>query len=301
MPFFSIIIPTYNRASLVPIAVQSVLNQTFSDFEIFVIDDGSTDNTKEVLAQFESDSRFKYIFQENAQESAARNHGLRLAQGKYACFLDSDDYFLPNHLEILKRKIDELNEPVAVVHTLATRVYADGKEKKQVITKYENIHPVYNIFLNELLIHSACVHRDITAKHIFRTDIFAGEDSEFFYRVALEYPINTIEEYTVVYVMHKGSGEHFYNSSSRYYFNRIRYLTTVSSNEEIKNVFPKNSFEKRISNNYFWFGNALFKEGKKKEAFGAVFSAIKVYPSNLMRRFTYSELLRFTFRSAAKN
>jgi glycosyltransferase involved in cell wall biosynthesis len=99
MPVFSIIIPTYNRAEKVRRALKSVANQTFADFEVLVMDDGSTDHTSEVVKSF-SDFRIKYEWAKNFGGPAApRNRGLRLAQGEYIAFLDSDDWWMPQKLE----------------------------------------------------------------------------------------------------------------------------------------------------------------------------------------------------------
>ena len=86
---FSIIIPTYNRAAFLPKAIESVLAQTYTDWELIVVDDGSTDNTREVVAQY-NDERIIYIYQENAERSAARNNGISQAKGDFICFMDSD-------------------------------------------------------------------------------------------------------------------------------------------------------------------------------------------------------------------
>ncbi|MFM7681211.1 MAG: glycosyltransferase family 2 protein, partial [Bacteroidota bacterium] len=105
--FFSIIIPTYNRANLLPETIRSVQNQTFEDWECIVVDDGSTDNTNQVVEEIiKLDSRIKYVFQENAERSAARNNGIRNSYGEYICFLDSDDHFLSDHLHQLKNIIE---------------------------------------------------------------------------------------------------------------------------------------------------------------------------------------------------
>jgi len=98
MPYFTIVIPSYNRGHIVGRAIESVLNQSYSDFEIIVVDDGSTDNTKEVVCQY-MDSRIHYFFQENSGVSAARNTGSKLAKGDYLVFLDSDDYVNDNWLK----------------------------------------------------------------------------------------------------------------------------------------------------------------------------------------------------------
>ena len=107
MPFYSVIIPTYNRAKLISEAIKSVLEQTFKDWELIIVDDGSTDNTKETVQKF-YDERIKYHYQENQERSAARNTGIDLATGDYLCFLDSDDYYLENHLQSFKKVIDKL-------------------------------------------------------------------------------------------------------------------------------------------------------------------------------------------------
>lgn len=97
----SIIIPTYNRVDYIEQTVQSALAQDFEDFEIIVIDDGSTDNTRELLAQFETFPNFHYVFQENNGRSSARNHGIRISKGAWLMFLDSDDTLPSNSLSTL--------------------------------------------------------------------------------------------------------------------------------------------------------------------------------------------------------
>jgi glycosyltransferase involved in cell wall biosynthesis len=92
----SIIIPVYNRPSIIERAIQSVINQTYEDWELIIVDDGSTDNTPQVVAPFLEDKRIKYISQENAGVSKARNLGVHHAKYDYVLFLDSDDQFYSN-------------------------------------------------------------------------------------------------------------------------------------------------------------------------------------------------------------
>ena len=99
MTYFSIIIPSYNRAPIINRAIQGVLDQTFEDFEIVIVDDGSTDNTKEILQEYTGDTRIKYIYQTNAGVCAARNTGAKEAKGDYLIFLDSDDTVEESWLE----------------------------------------------------------------------------------------------------------------------------------------------------------------------------------------------------------
>jgi len=106
-PFFSVVIPTYNRADDVCAAVKSVLNQTDTDFEILVVDDAGTDNTAQKLAEI-NDKRLTYLKQpKNAGAKAARNRGIREAKGQWLCLLDSDDEWLPNRLKNLREMIQK--------------------------------------------------------------------------------------------------------------------------------------------------------------------------------------------------
>ena len=98
-PKVSVIIPTYNCAHFLPDAIQSVLDQSFQDFELIVVDDGSTDNTEEVVRSF-SDTRLTYIRQVHQERSAARNTGIQASGGEYVTFLDSDDRYLPGKLSL---------------------------------------------------------------------------------------------------------------------------------------------------------------------------------------------------------
>ncbi len=113
-PFFSIIIPTYNRAHMLPKAIDSVLAQSFQGFEIIVVDDGSTDDTEEVIKPYLSDVRINLILKANGGVSAARNLGASRAQGSYLVFLDSDDLFKREYLNEVSKQIDQNPDVVFV-------------------------------------------------------------------------------------------------------------------------------------------------------------------------------------------
>ena len=108
MPYFSVIIPTYNRAGLVGLAIDSVMSQEFQDFELVVVDDGSTDNTAEVLADYAQRyaGRITILRQENKGPGAARNLAMRQAGGRYLALLDSDDIWFPWTLACYREAID---------------------------------------------------------------------------------------------------------------------------------------------------------------------------------------------------
>jgi glycosyltransferase involved in cell wall biosynthesis len=133
----SVIIPTYNRAKLITKTIDSVLAQTYTDYEIIVIDDGSTDDTLQVLQSYKD--KIRYIYQENAGVSAARNCGIEAAQGKWVAFLDSDDQWLPN-------KLSAQIEFVSRNHTKVcfTNVVIIGEKNRKTQTDAQRESKVFN-------------------------------------------------------------------------------------------------------------------------------------------------------------
>jgi glycosyltransferase involved in cell wall biosynthesis len=123
-PRVSVIIPTYDRATCVSRAIDSVLSQTYRDFEIIVVDDGSSDNTQEVVTAYGAPVR--YVFQQNQGPGAARNQGIRVAAGAYLAFLDSDDVWMPAFLEKTVSALE--GHPEAGVVT--TGIYLGPEEQK---------------------------------------------------------------------------------------------------------------------------------------------------------------------------
>lgn len=108
MPFFSVIIPSFNRVEILPQTIETVLDQTFSDFELIVVDDGSTDGTSDLISEH-PDERIHYVYQKNAGVSTARNKGANISKGAYLVFLDSDDFVSKDwlndfYLEIIKQR-----------------------------------------------------------------------------------------------------------------------------------------------------------------------------------------------------
>lgn len=120
MPFFSIIIPTYNRFHILGRAILSAISQTFTDFELIIIDDGSTDDTQSLINSF-SDNRINSIYKNNGGVSAARNYGVTHANGHYLVFLDSDDTLYPDALEVIYQSAHLNDFPSIVFSDLETR------------------------------------------------------------------------------------------------------------------------------------------------------------------------------------
>ncbi len=169
-PFFSIIIPTYNRAHFIGATLDSVQAQRFRDFEVLVVDDGSTDNTAAVLAtRVAQDPQVHYLPKQNAERGAARNYGLARATGTYVLFLDSDDRFHPDHLATLHRKIEELGQP----NFIATKFDFDRDgvlANSDTATLAEGWYGLDTFVSGNALACNICVRRQNPALHRFEED-----------------------------------------------------------------------------------------------------------------------------------
>ncbi|MEA5496175.1 glycosyltransferase family A protein [Limnoraphis robusta] len=124
LPRISVVIPAYNCDRYVAQAVESVLHQTYSSVEIIVIDDGSQDNTRQVLQPYSA--QIRYVYQDNQGVSVARNHGIHLAQGEFVAFLDADDVFLPDKLAV-QLAVFEANPKLGIVHSGWRRINQQGE------------------------------------------------------------------------------------------------------------------------------------------------------------------------------
>lgn len=145
LPRVSIIIPTYNRADFLPESVGSVLAQTFRNFEILIVDDGSTDNTREILKSYLSDVRIKYFYQENQGQSVARNLALKHARGEFICFLDSDNAWFPEKLSEQLSIMDSHPE-IDIVYGDAVTIDEFGNEiSRQNMKRYSGLIAKYMV------------------------------------------------------------------------------------------------------------------------------------------------------------
>ncbi len=197
-PFFSVIIPTYNRLPFVRKAVESVLTQTWKDWELLVIDDGSTDGTPQWIRTL-TDPRVVYRWQENQGVSMARNTGLRLAKGEWVAFLDSDDRFTPRKLERVRAAIETYPD-IRVVHT-EERWYRQGRllnpKKKHQKPDGEVYHRAVQLCC--ISISTAVVHREVFDRvGVFDPALPACEDYDFWLRVTQRYPVKLIPEYLTI-------------------------------------------------------------------------------------------------------
>lgn len=128
-PLVSVVISTYNRSDYVGDTVESVINQTYPNIDLIVVDDGSTDGTGEIIRRF--GDKVRYVWQENAERASARNHGLRLAKGEFIAFLDSDDLWMPDKIEQAVKFL-RANPRFGLVYTDYVQIDGEGRELRVV-------------------------------------------------------------------------------------------------------------------------------------------------------------------------
>jgi glycosyltransferase involved in cell wall biosynthesis len=249
-PYFSIVIPTYNRAHLISKAIDSVIAQTFENWELIIVDDGSTDNTKELIASYqEEDSRVGYIYQQNAERSAARNKGIEKAKGHYICFLDSDDYYLNERLIGLFNHIHEEKEPKLFYYTAITYDHNGRlKERSERRRGDENIFE----FIVQAIIGTPQVvlSMKILALERFNTQWNFGEDMELWLRLArIEEPVLIESQATVVATEHEERSINIkkYNSG----MDQLNLFNSIFRKEHSGNEIDYRIKRRLVSNTYF--------------------------------------------------
>lgn len=224
----SVVIPTYNRANVLPRAIDSVLQQTIDDFEVIVVDDGSTDNTEKVVGEY-SDNRVKYISTEdNKGANVARNIGIKQATGEYISFLDSDDIFSNDNLRICLNTLEKTSDIYVGVFT-GYHVDVGSMNKFQVASPKVIRTP--NELGKKVLNESKSISIGGFSSLMFRRSVFkkiglldedlpSYQDLDFYLRVLQNHYLRGIDEPLYTYVRHE---EQISSNSNR----RIRGIRNI--------------------------------------------------------------------------
>ena len=185
----SIVVPMYNSINSIGRCLRSISSQTYTDIEMIVIDDGSTDNGNEVVSELSAkDQRIKYIRQNNRGASSARNHGIEVSKGEYICFVDSDDNILPDYIESLYSCMEFSNSDISVCgyqEVFTDRTVAHVLPKSEVERLTGKIHE--DMYLLRKFINSPCLklYKLHTIKEYdirFNVNMVTAEDQDFNYR-----------------------------------------------------------------------------------------------------------------------
>lgn len=235
-PFFSIIIPTYNRGYILPETVESIQKQSYTNWEVVIVDDGSTDNTASVVQSIQlADNRIRYVFQENAERSVARNNGATHSKGKYLLFLDSDDAFTPDHLEELYKLIQEHSNPVGMIFSNMFYLTDDGLEAVELPLMQAGKEFEY-MLLQPITPSRVCIHRDVFSVFRFDPQITIVEDLVLWVCIASQFPVYHLNKPTVLYRVHPDNSVDLSRNS---YSKRYKGLKRFFTHEDYRAVSSK--------------------------------------------------------------
>ncbi len=266
LPLVSIILPTYNCAAFLPHSIGTILSQTYNSYEIIVIDDGSTDNTKEVLYPFMQ--RIKYIRSEqNKGLPTARNIGIRPAQGKYIAFIDADDLWLPEKLQT-DIEYFETHPEVSMVYSKHINIDEkgddlDGNTKRQL--------PSGNIFTqlfsvqNFIITSSVVVRKEVfETTGLFDEQLFNCQDWDMWLRIAFHFKVAGIDKPLVKY-------RHNPYSLSKNRNNVLKYQKIIIDKiynkfKDKENGINEKLYKKRLASHYAKVGRYYLRIGDKNRA-----------------------------------
>ena len=221
-PLISIIIPAYNYARLLPRALDSVLGQMTADDELIVVNDGSVDDTAQVLSAYERQHPgLRVIHQENSGAAAARNHGVREARGRYALLLDADDELLAGALQVLHDVVHAQPE-VGMVLGGQIAVYPDGRERARAPTLVPTASPtelIRRYLLQKRISISHCCslfRRDLLLKRPYPESLRTGEDIAVFAYLLVSAPVAVVDRSLARIYKHADSLRHSRENEEEY-------------------------------------------------------------------------------------
>jgi len=270
----SVIIPTYNQADYICDAIKSVLNQTYEDFEIMVIDDGSTDNTKDVLTEY--NRKIRYLYQENQGAASARNLGIRESKAEYVAFLDSDDLWFPDKLAI---QMDVFNKKPDMGLVCSSCIEFDKDKEANYIIRPRNYRGCSfgDLFIeNFIQTSTAVVKREVFEKAgLFDEGLKVAEDYDMWLRIAKFYPIHFMKEPLVKYrVNQRGllkTQSYRINQEHIYIFKKYLQDNEIQISKSLR--------QQRLAKEYYKLGKINFYNSNIIEAKNNIAKAISISKS----------------------
>lgn len=274
MPKASVIIPTYNRADYICDTVRSVLEQTYRDFEVIVVDDGSTDDTLKRLEVFSN--KIKIVEQPNSERAVARNHGIKISSGEYVALLDSDDLWFPDKLEKQVKILDE-NHTVIMCYGQSLRIDDKSNYIKSAKRQLQGFSgSVFEKFLIRNFVVSATPlarRKSIESIEGFQTKFIPYEDWEFWARLSLQGDFHYINEPLASYRIHPQQSVKLASAK------KIEDATTAV----LESLFTLKNLSEELKNKSLGLANLRFAywyliAGDVKTAKEKLFKAASLYP-----------------------
>lgn len=277
----SIIIPCYNAEKFITETIQSVLNQTYTDWELIIIDDGSKDNSSKIVASFLSDPRISYFYQENTGVSIARNNGISKVNGKYIAFLDADDIWTDSNLE---EKINKLqNDEIDYVFSDKEHINEDSSSMN-IFSKGTDINLLHHFLLwdrtvipgpaSNLIVKKKCLDSGLRFDSKFST----AADQDFCFNLAAKYKGKIIAKPLFKYRI-------LANSMSRNIATMEKDHIAVYKKAAKNNLFNSFLFKQQcFSNLYLVLAGSWWKDGNNKtKGLYFIFLSLLAYPPQVLK------------------
>lgn len=274
MPLVSICIPTYNRKGYLKETLESVFAQTYKDYEVVIVDDGSTDGTEEMIKHLGYNTR--YHRQENAGDAAARNKLIELAAGKYITFLDSDDLLMPDAVERMTTVMQQEAEPVIVYGPylrIDQRGSVIGKDKRRLYSGFVTKHLFQDVFIHSC--GSMFPKNALKEAGGFDTSLRVCSDYDLWLRLSLKYRFLALSEPTFKRRRHPG------NLTVRSLQNRITELVVLERfyyERGGDKVVPKRIAMRRLSKQAYRTGKCALADEPQK-AKELLIKSLRLYPT----------------------
>ncbi len=284
---FTIIIPTYNRADRIAGTIQSVLNQNFSKFEILVVDDGSTDNTREVIKSI-NDPRLRYFRKNNEERAIARNFGIEQATGDYVTFLDSDDALYAHYLNEALTIIKQYNQP-EWFHLAYEIKNESGKVIRQENQRKGDINMTL-ITGNHLSCIGVFVRKFIIKKYQFNEDpaIIGSEDYLLWLEMASRFPLRYSNRIAAFMVQHPSRSVINFNQNQL--IHRIEKSIEIASiNQDIRKYLNR-AWPQFKAHRYLYLANHLSRALYKFLSLKYYLISIRNFPLIVFHRNSFSYL-----------
>lgn len=295
--FLSIIIPTYNRAHLIENTLKSVLNQSCDDFEVIIIDDGSTDHTAEIIQPYLSEKVSYYKIQ-NSERGAARNRGTQLAKGDYINWFDSDDEMCSNHVACAKELASQNNQPEVINLMYQIKDLVTGKTipVQASYTQHQKQRKNFLIEGNYLACNPVIVRKDIALENPFIEDraLSASEDYELWLRLLAKYPFHQSTEITSFLIQHDERSVNKMTDPIKLETRFLTFLKYVDNNQELKH-FLRDDYAYFVMRNYLILAVDLAHNKHKKIAFLYLKKAIKHSKHAFKQRVFWATLKHLIF------
>ena len=274
-PFFSIVIPAFNRAYLIGKTLESVLRQEYTFFEVLIIDDGSSDKTDEVVNEFK-DPRIQYYRKENGERGAARNFGVAKAKGNYINFFDSDDLMYSNHLSTASEFISQNQDP-EFFHLGYDCKLPDGNLICEV-NNFSHKTAATILFDNKLSCNGVFLRKDIAEEFPFHEDreLASSEDWELWIRLICRFPLRFSNTITSSVISHDQRSLRAIEAA-KVEARDLLLIEKLHADTEVLKRYGR-SFNRFMAERYTFFMLCFSENKNRSRVFSWALKAYKTYP-----------------------